>query len=149
MEGKYKILWLDDVLWQDGDFVEELEIIKLLHPDFNIKQVSYVDKCLEILENHLEKYDAVILDVYGVYSNNPSGEPSVKGFFPMLELAKEKGLQVYVYSGEISRDLAEGNERERKVSDEIGMNNIFYKSEGPYGLMDKIQENLDRKKCNL
>ncbi len=145
MECKYKILWLDDVLWFDGDFVDYLEIIKLLHPDFYIEQVSYVDKCLENLENHSERYDAVILDVNGVYSTNPSGEPSVEGFLPILKLAKEKGLQVYVYSGEISRGSVEDNDLERKVSDEIGMNNIFYKSEGPYVLMDMIQENLERK----
>ncbi len=141
MEGKYKILWLDDVLWQDGDFVEELEDIKRLYPDIDIEQVSHVDKCRERLENDSKKYDAVILDAMGVNSEDSSAQPDNSGFHGLITLSKGKKLLVYVYSGEIPDDCFMRD----SLNEKVGKENIFTKEDGAYVLMEKILDNLNDK----
>ena len=139
---KYNILWLDDMP------IVELPIIEEQYPEFHIEKVDYVDVCKHLIESQSENYHAVILDANGIKSSSPQLVANKSGFQEVVLLArKEKKLPVYIYSGQLNRG-DEGSET-NLILEFLETNgfcegaSIFYKSGGPYDLMDKIKDDLD------
>lgn len=143
MSFKYNILWLDD------EPIKALETIRQANPSVSFEQVNYVDICEMILDFEPEKYHAVILDANGVKSDSPDKDANKSGFLSLVHLVKEKCIPLYIYSGQLLRasdgDTADVILEELK---RIGLQEektIFYKSGGPYKMIDQIISDLDSK----
>ena len=143
MSFKYNILWLDD------EPIKALETIRQANPTVSFEQVNYVDICEMILDFEPEKYHAVILDANGVRSDSPDKDANKSGFLSLVHLVKEKRIPLYIYSGQLLRasdgDTADVILEELK---RIGLQEektIFYKSGGPYKMIDQIISDLNSK----
>ncbi len=143
MSFKYNILWLDD------EPIKALETIRLANPSVSFEQVNYVDMCEMILKEEPEKYHAVILDANGVKSDSPDKDANKSGFLPLVHLVKEKRIPLYIYSGQLLR-ASDGDTADVVLEElkRIGLQEektIFYKSGGPYKMIDQIIGDLDSK----
>lgn len=144
MSYKYNILWLDDKP------IKALDEIREANPDVYFEKVDYVDVCKQRLESNPEKYHAVILDANGISSDAPEKDASKKGFMSLVKtVVKKCHLLLYIYSGQLQRatDGAEGDTAILETLDEeYGLRekeNIFFKSGGPYDLINKIKKDFD------
>lgn len=141
--SKYNILWLDD------EPIKALPTIKEANADIFFDKVDYVDTCELILSCNPEKYHAVILDANGIKSENPEIKANKSGFLSLVKLAIDKKIPVYVYSGQLDR-AADGDQVDMalEVLNGYGLKekeNIFYKTDGPYTMVDKIISDLNGK----
>lgn len=96
--NNYSILWLDDVSKE-----EEIKEAEEKFP-VSIKYIPFIDLCAKELEEHPERYDAVIFDANNQNSSSP-GSPQTAdtmGFLPLVEETLKKGIEVYVFSGELN-----------------------------------------------
>lgn len=144
---KFKILWLDD------DFVDEngsdnlpLPLIRGRYPQLEIVTMQYVDWCEAELRSNSESYQAVILDANGKYSHKPTLEPNKIGFEDNISIAQNKGLPVYLFSGQLeikeAGDQADITKRNLKRAGFVENVNLFFKS-GTYKLLlDKVLSDL-------
>lgn len=136
----YSILWLDD------EPISDLPLIKEEHPNFMFQQVTFMDVCERLLEEHSTDYHAVILDANGLRSGEVDKSPNKQGFIKLVKLTKGKGLPVYIFSGQIVRG-AEESDITLEFLKEEGFHenlNIFYKSGGSDPLMKQIHKDLDQ-----
>lgn len=141
MNYKYNILWLDD------EPIKALEQISEVNPSIYFDKVDYVDICKMKLESQPEKYHAVILDANGVSSDSPEKDANKSGFLSLVHSVIENHLPLYIYSGQILR-AADGDPSDIVLEQLyiLGLkDNIFYKSGGPYDLVDKIVKDLNNK----
>lgn len=141
MNYKYNILWLDD------EPIKALEQIREVNPSIYFDKVNYVDVCEMILESQPEKYHAVILDANGVSSDSPEKDANKSGFLRLVNRVIEKQIPLYIYSGQLLR-ASDGDSADIVLEElyRLGLKeNIFYKSGGPYDLIDKIVKDLDNK----
>ena len=139
----YNILWLDDKP------IKELIVIRGQNPEIYFDKVDYVDVCKKRLESNPEKYHAVILDANGISSDAPEKGPSLSGFLTLVHIVKDNNIPLYIYSGELDR-AKDGNTEEIVLEAlhrlELRENeNIFFRSGGPYDLIERIVTDLDNK----
>lgn len=141
MSYKYNILWLDD------EPIKALENIREANPHIYFDKVDYVDICEIILDSQPEKYHAVILDANGKYSDSPEKDANKSGLLGLVHSVIDNHIPLYIYSGQLLR--ASDGDTADIVLDELhrlGLKeNIFFKSGGPYDLIDKIVKDLDNK----
>ena len=144
---KYKILWLDDEFAdENGSDNLPLPLIRGRYPQLEIVTMQYVDWCEAELRSNSESYQAVILDANGKFSNEPTLEANKVGFEDNISIAQEKGLPVYVFSGQLEikevGDQADITKRNLKRAGFIENVNLFFKS-GTYKLLlDKVLSDL-------
>ncbi len=143
MNYKYNILWLDD------EPIKVLEQIREVNPSINFDKVDYVDVCEMILYSQPEKYHAVILDANGVYSDSPEKDANKRGFLRLVHSVIDNHIPLYIYSGQLLR-ASDGDSADIVLEElhRLGLKEkeqIFYKSGGPYDLIDKIVKDLDNK----
>ena len=141
MNYKYNVLWLDD------EPIKALEQIREIYSTIYFDKVDYVDVCEKKLESQSEKYHAVILDANGISSDSPEKDANKSGFLHLVHSVIDNHIPLYIYSGQLLR--ASDGDSADIVSEELhrlGLkDNIFYKSGGPYDLIDKIVKDLDNK----
>lgn len=141
MNYKYHVLWLDD------EPIKVLGEIREAYPHIYIDKVDYVDVCEMILEKQPEKYHAIILDANGVHSDTPEKGANKRGFLRLVNTVIENRLPLYIYSGQLLR--AVDGDTEDVILEELyrlGLRekeNIFFKSGGPYELIEKIVKDLE------
>ena len=141
MNYKYNILWLDD------EPIKALEQIREVNPSIYFDKVDYVDICEMILDSQPEKYHAVILDANGVSSDSPEKDANKSGFLRLVHSVIDNHLPLYIYSGQLLR-ATDGDSADIVLEElyRLGLkDNIFYKSGGPYDLIDKVVKDLDDK----
>lgn len=100
-----------------------------------------------ILESQPEKYHAVILDANGVSSDSPEKDANKSGFLRLVNCVINNHLPLYIYSGQLLR-ASDGDSADIVLEElhRLGLkDNIFYKSGGPYDLIDKVVKDLDNK----
>lgn len=140
---KYNILWLDD------EPIKALPAIKEAYPDVFFDKIDYVDTCELILSCDADKYHAVILDANGVKSDTPKIKANKSGFLSLVKLAIDTQVPVYIYSGQLDRaDDGDQADITLEALNSFGLKekeNIFYKTDGPYKMVDKILSDLDGK----
>ena len=143
MSFKYNILWLDDKP------IKALGEIREANPDIYFDKVDYMDVCKQRLESNPEKYHAVILDANGISSDAPEKEPSKRGFLTLVHTVIDIRIPLYIYSGQLDR-ATDGDTADMVLEalHELGLReneNIFFRSGGPYDLIDKIVKDFDNK----
>jgi hypothetical protein len=141
MNYKYNILWLDD------EPIKALEQIREENPFIYFDKVDYVDICEMILNSQPEKYHAVILDANGISSDSPEKDANKSGFLRLVHSVMDNHIPLYIYSGQLLR-ASDGDSADILLEelDRLGLKEqIFYKSGGPYELIDKIVKDLDNK----
>lgn len=141
MNYKYNVLWLDD------EPIKALEQICEVNPSIHFDKVDYVDICEIILDSQPKKYHAVILDANGVSSDTPNKDANKNGFLRLVHIVKDNHIPLYIYSGQLLR-ASDGDSADIVLEElhRLGLkDNIFYKSGGPYDLIDKIAKDLDNK----
>ena len=142
MKFKYNILWLDD------QPIKALETIKEANPGICFDKVDYVDVCEMKLETQPQKYHAVILDANGISSDTPEKDASKSGFLKLVHKVIDI-IPLYIYSGQLLR-ATDGDSADIVLEElhRLGMKekeNIFFKSGGPYVLIEKIIADLESK----
>lgn len=143
MSFNYNILWLDD------QPIKALDEIREANPDIYFDKVDYMDVCKQRLESNPEKYHAVILDANGISSDAPEKDPSKSGFLTLVHAVIDIHIPLYIYSGQLVR-ATDGDTADMVLEalHELGLReneNIFFKSGGPYDLIDKIIKDFDNK----
>lgn len=141
MNYKYNILWLDD------EPIKALEQIREANPFIYFDKVDYVDICEMILDSQPEKYHAVILDANGISSDSPEKDANKSGFLRLVHSVMDNHIPLYIYSGQLLR-ASDGDSADIVLEElhRLGLKKqIFYKSGGPYELIDKIVKDLDNK----
>ncbi len=143
MSFKYNILWLDD------QPIKALDEIREANPDIYFDKVDYMDLCKKRLESNPEKYHAVVLDANGISSDAPEKDPSKSGFLTLVHAVIDIHIPLYIYSGQLVR-ATDGDTADMVLEalHELGLReneNIFFKSGGPYDLIDKIIKDFDNK----
>lgn len=140
--NNYNILWLDDVSKE-----EEIKDAIELFPNVSIKYFPFIDLCAKELEEHPERYDAVIFDANNQNSSSP-GSPQTAtrmGFLPLVKNTLEKRIPVYVCSGQLKIDYQEGDETLEMLY-EMGLRkkeNIFSNNVTVDELFQKIIDDLE------
>lgn len=141
MSFEYNILWLDD------EPIKALEQIRKVYPNFFFDKVDWIDICEAIIESQPEKYHAVILDANGKYSYAPEKDASKSGFLGLVHEVIDSHTPLYIYSGQLMR--ASDGDTADIVSEELNRlglkDNVFYKSGGPYDLVEKVIKDLNDK----
>lgn len=140
--NKYNLLWLDDVSKE-----EEIEEAIELFPNVSIKYIPFIDLCAKELEEHPERYDAVIFDAHNQKSSSPGSPQTANkmGFLPLVKSTLEKRIPVYVCSGQLKIDDREGDETLEMLY-EMGLRkkeNIFSKGVTVDELFQKIIDDLE------
>ena len=141
MSYKYNVLWLDD------EPIKALEQIREANPFIYFDKVDYVDICEMILDSQPEKYHAVILDANGISSDSPQKDANKSGFLRLVHSVMDNHIPLYIYSGQLLR-ASDGDSADIVLEElhRLGLKeHIFYKSGGPYELIDKIIKDLDNK----
>ena len=116
-QTKWNILWLDDEPEKVSSWIEEL---RDKYDDLFFKQVNFIDSCEQEIANNPGIYHAVILDANGKFSNQPYGEPSMKGFMHLVRFAKS-AMPVYIFSGQlqIGPAIVDCNSTQGLVTDDL------------------------------
>ena len=145
--GKYKILWLDDEFTDENGSVNlPLPLIRGRYPELDIVTVQYVDICEKELRNNSESYQAVIIDANGKFSYEPTLGPNKIGFEDNISIAKQNGLPIYVFSGQLEikekGDQADITIRNLDRAGFIKGENLFFKSDTYKILLDKVLSDL-------
>ena len=136
----YNILWLDD------QPIKVLEQIKEANPELLFEKIDYVDVCKKLLVSQPQKYHAVILDANGLNSETPNKDANKLGFLELVHLVLDNHIPLYIYSGQLLR--ASDGDPSDIVYEELNRlglkedETIFFKSGGPYGLIDRIKKDL-------
>lgn len=141
MSFEYNILWLDD------EPIKALEQIREAYSNIYFDKVDYIDICEAIIESQPEKYHAVILDANGISSFAPEKDASKSGFLGLVHEVIDSHIPLYIYSGQLMR-ASDGDTADIVLEElnRLGLkDNIFYKSGGPYDLVDKIIKDLNTK----
>lgn len=139
MNYQYNVLWLDD------EPIKALEQIREENQSINFDKERFVDECQRKLETHPEKYHAVILDANGISSDNPDKDANKSGFLRLVNIVMDNHIPLYIYSGQLLR-ASDGDSADIVLEElyRLGLkDHIFYKSGGPYDLIDKIIKDLD------
>lgn len=139
MNYQYNVLWLDD------EPIKALEQIREENQSINFDKERFVDECQRKLEAHPEKYHAVILDANGISSDNPDKDANKSGFLRLVNIVMDNHIPLYIYSGQLLR-ASDGDSADIVLEElyRLGLkDHIFYKSGGPYDLIDKIIKDLD------
>ena len=102
MDGKFKVLWLDDAFASESSdqLNERLEKFQQtsLASSFEIKKVVYAEDFMqEFAKNH---YDVVILDVFGYSKTDVNNKTVPDGFQSALKVVKISFCVKIVYTGE-------------------------------------------------
>lgn len=138
--NKYSILWLDD----DQEIFDDVDIIEKTFPEISIEPVLFIDDCHKRIGDSSNHYHALIVDANGLMSNFSTGvDPNKAGFIQTIEIAQEKHIPTYVYSGQLDRTSNNGDvyELSRKYGLSEG-NYIFKKSDSWRPLFKKITSDL-------
>lgn len=140
--NKYNLLWLDDVS-KEEEIKEAIE----LFPNVSIKYIPFIDLCAKELEEHPERYDAVIFDANNQNSSSPGSPQTANrmGFLPLVKNTLEKRIPVYVCSGQLKIDDREGDETLEMLY-EMGLRkkeNIFSNNVTVDELFQKIIDDLE------
>ena len=140
---KYRILLNDD---KESVFEELLKAALEDYPELVLEFERFQDRCKELIQKNAGRYDAVILDANGISSNNPSKEPNKEDFLDLVEIAQQKGLLTYIYSGTLnigsSDPLDKATETVLKTKGFCRGKNLFSKTTGT-DILDRIRDDLD------
>lgn len=137
--------YIYNVLWLDDEEIKALEQIREENQSINFDKERFVDECQRKLETHPEKYHAVILDANGISSDNPDKDANKSGFLRLVNIVMDNHIPLYIYSGQLLR-ASDGDSADIVLEElyRLGLkDHIFYKSGGPYDLIDKIIKDLD------
>lgn len=141
---KYRILLNDD----KRSVFEEVESMALSdYPQFTIEYEQFQDRCLTMIREDADKYDAIILDANGIPSVNPAQNPNKEMFLELVEVAQRNGIRTYIYSGTLnigSKDSLDIATERLLISKGFRRGKDWFSKSAPLdSMLDRISDDLD------